>query len=126
MEGHVIRQVKFVSIPVNDQDKALDFYTKKLGFSIVSDQPFDGKQRWIELGIPGAETRVVLFTADEHRNRIGTLSNLVFASENVQKTYEEYSKRGVEFDGPPKNEPWGTFAMFRDLDGNKFVLSSKA
>ena len=58
----MIKQVKFISIPVRDQNRALDFYTDKLGFTIITDQPFDGKQRWIELRIPKAETRVVLFT----------------------------------------------------------------
>ena len=45
----MIRSVKFVSIPVRDQQAALEFYTTKLGFSIVTDQPFGaGGQRWIE------------------------------------------------------------------------------
>ncbi len=60
----MIKQIKFVSIPVADQNRALDFYTDKLGFTIITDQPFDEKQRWIELRIPKAETRVVLFTAE--------------------------------------------------------------
>ena len=59
----MIKQIKFVSIPVADQNRALDFYTEKLGFTIITDQPFDDKQRWIELRVPKAETRVVLFTA---------------------------------------------------------------
>ena len=45
----MIKQIKFVSIPVADQNRALDFYTDKLGFTIITDQPFDEKQRWIEL-----------------------------------------------------------------------------
>ena len=121
----MIKSIKFVSIPVNDQDKALEFYTEKLGMSIITDQPFDDRQRWIELGIPGADTRVVLFTADEHRDRIGTVSNIVFGSDNVEKSYEQLKARGVEFLGPPKKEPWGTFAIFKDADGNQFVLSTK-
>ncbi|MEY2526674.1 MAG: hypothetical protein QOE73_1445, partial [Verrucomicrobiota bacterium] len=44
----MIKQIKFVSVPVADQDRALDFYTEKLGFTIITDQPFDDKQRWIE------------------------------------------------------------------------------
>jgi len=47
----MIKQIKFVSIPVADQDRALDFYTEKLGFTIITDQPFDEKQRWIELRV---------------------------------------------------------------------------
>ena len=48
----MIKQIKFVSIPVADQNRALDFYTEKLGFTIITDQPFDDKQRWIELRVP--------------------------------------------------------------------------
>ena len=56
----MIRGVKFLGICVSDQDRALAFYTQKLGFTIQTDQPFEGGQRWIELGIPGANTGVVL------------------------------------------------------------------
>jgi catechol 2,3-dioxygenase-like lactoylglutathione lyase family enzyme len=67
----MIKQIKFVSIPVADQKRALDFYTEKLGFTIITDQPFDEKQRWIELRVPKAETRVVLFTMEGEEKRIG-------------------------------------------------------
>ena len=50
----MIRGIKLATIPVRNQDSALKFYTEKLGFKVLTDQPFNGKQRWIELGIPGA------------------------------------------------------------------------
>jgi catechol 2,3-dioxygenase-like lactoylglutathione lyase family enzyme len=49
-EAIVIKSIKFVGVPVSDQQRALDFYTKTLGFRVITDQPFDDKQRWIELG----------------------------------------------------------------------------
>ena len=49
----MIKAIKFCSIPVADQDRALDCYTSKLGFVVATDQEM-GPQRWIELGIPGA------------------------------------------------------------------------
>jgi predicted enzyme related to lactoylglutathione lyase len=121
----MITAVKFVSIPVKDQNQALDFYTQKLGFTIMTDQPFDGKQRWIELGVPGGETRVVLFTPDGHRDRIGSFSNVVFQSDDVEKTYKELNARGVEFQQPPVKASRGTSSIFKDQDGNLFALSSK-
>lgn len=120
----MISHIKFISIPVRDQNRALDFYTEKLGFTIITDQPFDEKQRWIELRIPKAETRVVLFTPDDHQERIGTFSGVSFACADVDKTYADYKARGVEFDGPPQKQPWGTFVIFRDSEGNKFVLGT--
>ena len=121
----MLKAVKFVSIPVKDQAKALKFYTEQLGLTLLTNQPFDDNQNWIELQIPGAETRITLFTPSGHEDRIGTFSNITFSSANVQKSYEDLSARGVEFVKPPTKEHWGTFAMFKDIDGNMFVLSSK-
>ena len=121
----MIKAIKFVGIPVRDQDRALAFYTKKLGFSITTDQPFNDTQRWIELKIPGAETGVVLFTPEGQEDRIGTFQSVSFVTNNVQKTYDELVSRGVEFLGPPKTADWGSSAIFKDPDGNQFVLGSK-
>jgi len=120
----MISHIKFVTVPVRDQNRALDFYTEKLGFTIITDQPFDEKQRWIELRIPKAESRVVLFTQEGQEDRVGTFSPLVFACADVEKTYEELKTRGVAFDGPPEKQPWGTFVKFSDSEGNQFVLSA--
>lgn len=120
----MITHVKLVSLPVRDQDRALDFFTEKLGFSILTDQPFNDKQRWIELKPPKAETRVVLFTPEGQEDRVGTFSNVVFSCDDIDKTYVELKARGVEFLGEPEKQPWGTYVLFKDPDGNTFCLSS--
>ena len=120
----MITQVKFVGIPTRDQNRALKFYTEKLGFEVSTDQPFDGKQRWIELRIANSPTRVVLFTPEGHEERIGTFFNGSFACDDVAATYRQLRGRGVEFSSEPQSQPWGEFAMFKDPDGNQFVLSS--
>jgi predicted enzyme related to lactoylglutathione lyase len=76
------------------------------------------------LRIPKAETRVVLFTSEGQEDRIGSFSGHSFACADVEKTYEELRERGVEFDSPPKKESWGTFTMFKDSEGNQFVLGT--
>ena len=119
----MITHIKFVSVPTRNQDLALAFYTEKLGFKLVTDQPHDDKQRWIELRIGSSDTRFVLFMMNE--NQIGSMFNGALACDNVEKTYIELKDRGVKFMGPPKTEEWGSFAMFEDIDGNKFVLSSR-
>jgi len=124
-EVNMIKAVKFVGIPVCDQEAALQFYTSKLGFTVTTDQPFGDGRRWIELKIPGAQTGVVLFTAPGQEDRIGTFSSVSYVTDNVEKTYGELSARGMEFTQPPKKETWGTSAIFKDQDGNTFVLSSR-
>ena len=121
----MITQLKFVSIPVSDQDRALAFYTEKLGFEISTDQPMGPGKRWIELRIASSGTRVVLFTMDGQEDRIGSFFNGAFACDDVEATHRQLSGRGVAFEGPPEKQPWGTFAKFSDPDGNQFVLSSR-
>jgi predicted enzyme related to lactoylglutathione lyase len=121
----MIKAIKFVSIPVRDQDQAITFYTENLGFQILTDQAFDDKQRWIELRVPGSETKVVLFTPPGHEDRIGTFSNVTFMTDDIDRTYQELKARGVEFSAPPTKQPWGHFAKFQDTEGNQFVLSTK-
>lgn len=121
----MIKAVKFVTIPVGDQDRALDFYTTKLGFQILTDQAFDESQRWIELRIPGGDTKVVLFTPKGHEERVGGISHVTFLSDDVAKTHRDLAAKGVEFVQPPEKSDWGTAAIFKDPDGNVFCLSTK-
>jgi predicted enzyme related to lactoylglutathione lyase len=124
-EGAMIKGIKFVGICVKDQDRALAFYTEKLGFQIVTDQPMGPGQRWIELRIPGADTGVTLFTPPGQEDRVGGFVNLSFFSNDVEKTYEELRAKGVELVAPPKKEPWGTSVMFKDSEGNQLHIGSR-
>jgi catechol 2,3-dioxygenase-like lactoylglutathione lyase family enzyme len=121
----MITQVKFVSVPVRDQGAALEFYTSKLGFKVVTDQEFGPGMRWIELRVGRGGTGVTLFTPPGHEERIGTFTGISFEADSVEQTWQELTAKGVEFLQPPKKESWGTSAVFKDLDGNQFVLSSK-
>lgn len=120
----MITQVKFVGIPVDDSARALAFYTEKLGFAVATDQPMGDGQRWIELRIAHSPTRVVLFTPPGHEDRVGTFFNGSLACDDVDATYRQLQQRGVEFVEAPTKQPWGTFAKFKDSEGNTFVLSS--
>lgn len=121
----MIKGIKFVAIPVGDQNRALDFYTQALGFTLVTDQPFNDSQRWIELRIPGCDTKVVLFTMEGHADRVGTAQGVTFLSGNVQQTYDVLLSHGVTFEAPPQTSDWGSSVVFLDPDGNQFVISSK-
>ena len=120
----MIKGIKFASVPVRNQDASLDFYTKKLGLKVITDSPFDGTQRWIELGVPRAETKLVLFTAPGQEAMIGGFMNVTFMADDVVATAAEMKARGVEFVQEPQKADWGTAAIFKDCDGNQFVLST--
>jgi len=119
----VITQLKFAGIPVRDQDRAVQFWTEKMGFKVVTDQPM-GEQRWIELSIRTSTTRIVLFTPPGQEDRIGSFFNGSFECDDVEATWRQLSAKGVEFVKPPKREDWGTSAIFKDSEGNQFVMSS--
>ena len=120
----MIRKVKFVSIPVRDQDRALTFYVNTLGFTLITDQPMGPGQRWVEVRPPKGETGVALFTPPGQEDRIGTFTGLSMECDDVTRTYEELKARGVEFAKPPETQPWGTMAIMKDSEGNQIVLST--
>ena len=121
----MITHIKFVSVPTRDQDRALKFWTEQVGFTLLTDQPFSESQRWIELKVRDSDTRLVLFTPDGQEERIGSFFNGALACDDVEATHRQLSERGVEFVTPPTKQHWGHFAIFRDPDGNQFVLSQR-
>jgi predicted enzyme related to lactoylglutathione lyase len=120
----MIRRIKFASMPVRDQDRALDFYVNQLGFVVQTDQPMGPGKRWIEIRPPKGDTGLALFTPDGHEDRIGTFAGVSFECDDVQKTYDELKAKGVEFVKPPQEQPWGRFAILKDSEGNQIVMSS--
>ena len=120
----MIHKIKFTSIPVRDQDRALEFYVGTLGFTLLTDQAMGPGQRWIELRTPKGETGIALFTPPGHEDRIGSFTGISMECDNVQKTYDDLIAKGVEFAKPPKTESWGVSAIMKDSEGNQIVLST--
>lgn len=117
----MFKRIKFASVPVQDPERALEFYTKKLGLKVFTDQTM-GSSRWIELQVPRAETLLVLFHKPGFEP--GSVPAVVFVADNVKSTYEELKARGVEFTQPPKKEPWGEHAILKDSEGNLVVFGT--
>ncbi|MCI0355447.1 MAG: VOC family protein [Acidobacteria bacterium] len=117
----MLKRIKFTTIPVQDQGRALEFYTNKLGLKVFTDQPM-GNSRWIELQVPGGETMLVLFQQLNHQP--GETPAAVFIADNVEATYEQLKAKGVEFTQPPKKERWGEHAILKDSEGNLIVFGT--
>jgi catechol 2,3-dioxygenase-like lactoylglutathione lyase family enzyme len=116
-----IKDVVVVSVPVSDLERAKAFYVEQLGFDLRSEGTSIPGMRWIQVAPKGSTTSLTLVTWFETMPP-GSLRGLVFHSDNLQADYEALRTRGVEFEGPPKRQPWGTEVVFRDPDGNQFVL----
>src|SRR5262245_39418191 len=115
----MLKRIKFTTVPVTDQDRALEFYTRKLGLKIFTDQTM-GDMRWIELQVPGAETLLVPYPQANHQP-VPTPA-VVFTADNVQATYEALKAKGVEFTQTPKKEFWGEHAILKDSEGNLLLF----
>jgi lactoylglutathione lyase len=121
----MLKFVKFAELPVVDQDRALSFYTEKLGLTVAKDAPYKDDWRWIELAVPGAETRVLL--TQQKGEAKADPPCLVFISDDVEATYRKLSARGVVFTKQPRNAPWNpgqVFAQLQDSEGNGIVIST--
>jgi predicted enzyme related to lactoylglutathione lyase len=118
-----VKDVVVVSVPVSDQEWAKDFYVNKLGFDLKRDDASVPGMRWVQVGADGASTTLTLVTWFDSMPP-GSLRGLVFASDDLETDYASLVARGVEFESPPQQQPWGTEAVFHDPDGNQFVLQA--
>ena len=127
----MVRQsLALVSLVVRDYDEALDFFVGKLGFVLVEDREVpEQAKRWVVVSPPGAtESRLLLARAstEEQASRIGAQTGgrvfLFLATDDFHRDYERYRAAGIEFVRPPKVEPYGTVAVFKDLYGNLWDL----
>lgn len=119
-----------VSIVVRDYDEALDFFVGKLDFQLIEDSPVAGQaKRWVVVAPPGAvESHLLLARAStpEQESRIGAQTGgrvfLFLYTDDFWRDYERYKAQGIVFVREPKNEPYGTVAVFKDLYGNLWDL----
>ena len=114
-----ISDVRVVSVPVADQDRARDFYVNTLGFELLADVT-DPQQRWVQVGPKGSATSLTLVTWFPTMPA-GSLNGLVIGTDDVDAEAERLREAGVAVDGP-HDAPWGRHATLTDPDGNGLVL----
>jgi predicted enzyme related to lactoylglutathione lyase len=116
-----IQEVRVVSVPVSDQERAKEFYVEQLGFELSREDDSIPGIRWVQVTPKGGTTSLTLVTWFETMPP-GSLQGLVLGSADLEKDCEELVARGVEFDQPLQQQPWGKEAVVRDPDGNRLVL----
>jgi catechol 2,3-dioxygenase-like lactoylglutathione lyase family enzyme len=132
----MIQKLSHATIYVLDQEQAFQFYTEKLGFEVRTDARMENGFRWLTVG-PKAQPdlEIVLFevkaggmideAAANHLRALleGGLGAGVFDTDDCRATYEELRSKGVEFISPPREQPYGIEAIFKDNSGNWFSLA---
>jgi catechol 2,3-dioxygenase-like lactoylglutathione lyase family enzyme len=118
-----------VTIVVRDYDEALSFYVGILGFRLIEDTPVAAQQkRWVVVAPVGSTSQLLLARAvgDEQSSRIGNQTGgrvfLFLYTDDFWRDFRLYQAKGVVFLREPKEEPFGTVAVFRDLYGNLWDL----
>jgi catechol 2,3-dioxygenase-like lactoylglutathione lyase family enzyme len=134
----MLKQLTYAQVWVTDQDEALDFYTEKLGLELREDVtlPEMGNFRWLSVGVPGQDVSITLMAVpgppvfdEDTRAQIhallakGASGGLFFATDDINKSYEELKSKGVQFLQEPTEQPYGIDAGFRDPSGNQFRMA---
>jgi catechol 2,3-dioxygenase-like lactoylglutathione lyase family enzyme len=126
----MIQSIAYIALVVKDYDEAIEFYTKKLNFILVEDtyQPQQNK-RWVVVSPPGSKgTSILLAKASkaEQEPFIGNQSGgrvfLFLGTNDFWRDYNEMISKGIEFVREPKEQSYGTVAVFKDLYGNLWDL----
>jgi lactoylglutathione lyase len=118
--------VKQLIVPVDDQERAKRFWVEQMGFELTSDETL-GDERWIEVSPPGQVLTLVLSRREPHEIRHEAPEHLphsaiFFTCDDLEKTYQELSERGVKFAVRPEKQPFGWWSMFEDQEGTRFAL----
>jgi len=126
-----MKRISLLSLYVEDQDAAIDFYRNKLGFVVAEDLPF-GPQRWVTLRLPDddvASITLKLARTDEERALVGKQAGsspfFGMVTDDCMSEYERMKKAGVKFHGEPRVEPYGTGVTLEDLYGNKIYMNQE-
>jgi len=124
----VITHISSVHMFCEDQNRAKEFYTNKLGFELVIDQPmFPGARvHWISVKPSGAATELALLEIEPESERfratLGTTQAFTFGVDDIEGTVTALKERGVTFTQDVVAQPWGTSAILQDSEGNQIML----
>lgn len=127
------QKIALVSLLVSDYDEAIDFYTRRLNFTLVEDTKLGDTKRWVRIAPPGStETCLLLAKAegDAQKSRIGNQAGgrvfLFLNTDNFERDYQRLLDQQVTIVREPVTEAYGTVAVFADLYGNQWDLIEPA
>ncbi|KAF0821126.1 MULTISPECIES: VOC family protein [unclassified Cytobacillus] len=121
----MINKIGKVTVYVEDQEQAKDFWLNKMGFVLKLEQPMGPNASWIEVGPSDDEfTTLVLYSkaAMEQQNPSAVAHpSILFSTNDIESAYEQMKQNGVEVEDMLKM-PFGTMFTFKDQDGNSYLL----
>lgn len=119
------QRIARTAIVVADYDKAIAFYTQKLGFELIEDTPLSASKRWVVVAPLGAKEGAILLAKAKNEQERASIGNqtggrvfMFLFTDDFWRDFNTYKERGVEFVREPSEEEYGTVAVFKDLYGN--------
>ena len=120
-------RLSLIALLVRDYDEAIDWYTRVLGFRLVSDEDQGGGKRWVV--IAGESGGSLLLAKAKKPEELGAVGNqfggrvgLFLDVDDFEEAHARLLAGGAVFEEEPRYEPYGTVAVFRDLYGNRWDM----
>src|SRR5215471_8635149 len=119
-----ISKVGRVCVTIADTDRAIDFYTSKLGFEKVVDEPMGPDMRWVEVAVAGAETTIALAPPPQGQEAGGSQTGIILDTSDVDTAHAALKESGVDVDDEVTRygDPVPPMFWLRDPDGNSLII----
>lgn len=125
----MVQRLVHITLLVDDYDKAINFYTQKLNFTLVEDTVLNESKRWVIISPPGSEGCGLLLAKAANEEQISRIGNqtggrvfLFLETNDFRRDFENLQSKGVSIIREPVVEAYGTVAVFADLYGNLWDL----
>jgi catechol 2,3-dioxygenase-like lactoylglutathione lyase family enzyme len=123
------QDIKHLAIVVSDYDEAIEFYTKKLQFTLIEDTIVTETKRWVIVapkGSNGCSLLLAKAASEEQKTRVGNQTGgrvfLFLHTDNFERDYQNLKDNKIPIIREPVKETWGTVCVFSDLYGNLWDL----
>lgn len=122
----VITGIASTSVFVKDQQESLTFWVEKVGFEVICDLELESNFRWVEIAPRSSNSSTNLYPKSLISSKdLKPMPVIVFKTNDVHRTFNNLKAKGVTFSRNPLKSILGIHAMFKDIDGNEFLILEK-
>jgi len=121
-----ITGIASTSIFVKDQQESLTFWVEKIGFDVICDIEFESNFRWVEIAPRSSNSSINLYPKSLiSKKDLKPMPVIFFRTDDIYSTFNNLKEKGVTFSRNPLKSILGVHAMFKDVDGNEFLILEK-
>lgn len=121
-----ITGIASTSIFVKDQQESLNFWVERVDFEVICDLELESNFRWVEIAPRSSNSSINLYPKSLiSKKDLKSMPVIVFRTNDIHSTFNDLKARGVTFSRNPLKSILGIHAMFKDVDGNEFLILEK-